>query len=149
MGTKKAYLRRLLLDRSNWIEQRLIDHAEINGYGDVTPAMSRLFAHLAGSKPISLSELGRRLSVTRQAVHKLANEAARLNYVEFFDSEDDARIKLLRFTQRGRDMAKSAEKELDGIEAELTLQIGETRLTQLKSTLALPWEEAERHKIKS
>ena len=37
MGTKKAYLRRLLLDRSNWIEQRLIDHAEINGYGDVTP----------------------------------------------------------------------------------------------------------------
>jgi DNA-binding MarR family transcriptional regulator len=143
MGTNKPYLRRLLLNRSDWMEQRLYANAELNGYGDVTAAMSRLFAHLAG-RPVGLSELARRLTVTRQAVHKLASEAARLGYVEFIDCEKDARVKLLGFTQKGWDMAESAEAELDAIEADLARQIGAEQLAALKAILSSPWSKLER-----
>ncbi|PRD66297.1 MarR family winged helix-turn-helix transcriptional regulator [Malikia granosa] len=145
MRQHKPFLRRLLLSRTDWMEQRLIASAERHGYGDVTAAMSRLCAHLAG-KPMGLSELARRLAVSRQAVHKLASEAASLGYVEFIDSEKDGRIKLLRFTQKGWDMAESAERELLAIEAELAEQIGPERLELLKEILALPWSAQERER---
>ena len=88
METDKLFLRRLLQSRSEWVEQRLNANAARNGYGDVTPAMSRLLANLLG-RPLGLSDLARRLAVSRQAVHKLASEAAQLGYVEFVDSEAD------------------------------------------------------------
>lgn len=142
MGKNKLYLRRLLLSRSDWMEQRLYENADSNGYGDVTPAMSRLFAHLAG-KPIGLSELARRLAVTRQAVHKLATDAAQMGYVEFVNSDVDARVKLLRFTQKGWNMAESAECELHAIESDLAHVIGVEKLNLLKDILALPWSKDE------
>jgi len=85
--------------------------------------------------------------VSRQAVHKLASEAAQLGYVEFVDSEADARIKLLRFTEKGWDMAESAEQQLDAIEAEIEAQIGPERMAQLKQILAMPWSADEAEKL--
>ena len=146
METDKLFLRRLLQSRSEWVEQRLNANAARNGYGDVTPAMSRLLANLLG-RPLGLSELARRLAVSRQAVHKLANEAAQLGYVEFVDSEADARIKLLRFTEKGWDMAESAEQQLDAIEAEIEARIGPERMAQLKQILAMPWSADEAEKL--
>ena len=143
MGPPKTFLRQLLLARADWVEQRLYAKAERHGYGDVTPAMGRLLALLAG-RPQGLSELARRLAVTRQAVHKLANEAARLGYVEFIDSDADARVKQLRFTAKGRAMSASAERELDAIEAALARDIGEDRVRLLKDILAMPWSAGER-----
>lgn len=145
MMKSKLYLRHLLLLRSDWMERRLFESAEQNGYGDLTPAMSRLCAHLAG-RPLGLSELARRLTVSRQAVHKLATETAALGYVEFIGSEKDARVKLLRFTQKGWDMAESARRELEAIEAELAQTIGQDKVAQLMELLAMPWttDEPER-----
>lgn len=131
------------MSRAAWIEQRLYAEAERNGYGDITPSMSRLLAQLAG-RPLGLSELGRRLSVSRQAVHKLANEAAALGYVEFVASDSDARVKLLRFSPKGRTMAASAERELVRIEAELCQHIGHERVQLLKELLGMPWAEGDR-----
>jgi hypothetical protein len=82
MTVHKNLLRHLLMARSDWMEQRVMALAEINGYPHVSTAMNRLFAHLGG-KPLGLSELARRLSVSRQAVHKLAQEAERQGLVEF------------------------------------------------------------------
>lgn len=139
------YLRHLLLSRSDWMERRLFDGAARNGYGDLTPAMSRLCAHLAG-RPLSLSELARRLTVSRQAVHKLATETASLGYVELVDSEQDARVKLLRFTRKGQDMADAARRELEAIEVQLVEQIGADKMDVLKSLLAMPWAAEERER---
>lgn len=145
MTQTKLYLRHLLLSRSDWMERRLFDGAARNGYGDLTPAMSRMCAHLAG-RPLSLSELARRLTVSRQAVHKLAAETANLGYIEFVDSEQDARVKLLRFTDKGKAMAESARKELEAIEAQLTEQVGADQVDLLKQLLAMPWSTEERER---
>lgn len=145
MTPNMLYLRHLLLSRSDWMERRLFDGAARNGYGDLTPAMSRLCAHLAG-RPLSLSELARRLTVSRQAVHKLATETASLGYVELVDSEQDARVKLLRFTRKGQDMADAARRELEAIEVQLVEQIGADKMDVLKSLLAMPWAAEERER---
>lgn len=142
------YLRQLLMQRHDWMEQRLYEKAAQNGYGDITPAMVRLLALLATGRPQGLSDLARRLGVSRQAVHRLANDVAALGYVEFVDSEDDARVKLLRYTQKGWRMAESAEGELDRIEQRLAQAIGAERLATLKELLALPWSAEEKAKRK-
>lgn len=138
MTKPKLFLRQLLLSRSDWMEKRLHAEAERNGYGNVTEAMSRLCAHLVG-RPIGLSELARRLAVSRQAVHKLASEAAKLGILEFVQSETDARVMLLRFTQKGWAMAESATRELEAIEDNLAREIGADKLETLKEILAMPW----------
>lgn len=142
---KKAspYLRQLLLLRSEWMEDRLMANAAKRGYADITPAMARLFAYLAG-KPVALSDLARKLSVSRQAVHKLALESARMGYVEFITSDTDARVKLLKFTTKGRNMSLTAENDLIEIERVLGKQLGSERMHLLKEALAAPWSSEDK-----
>ncbi len=138
MAQPDPYLRNLLLARSEWMEERVLQGARRNGYGNVTPAMNRLFAHM-GHRPVGLSELARRLTVSRQAVHQLAREAERLGLVEFVASPDDARVRLLQFSAEGRAMSASAANELRAIEAELRLALGEEDFAALQRILARQW----------
>jgi DNA-binding MarR family transcriptional regulator len=142
MPRPQPYLRQLLRHRTDWIEERLYERAAHNGYGDITPAMARLFALLA-PRPQGLSDLARRLGVSRQAVHKLALEAAALGYIEFIDSPDDARVKRLAFTAKGHAMVRSAEEELQRIEGRLARRMGAERLALLKELLGATWDEVE------
>lgn len=142
MREKKLYLRNLLLKRFDWMEDCVLQQAEKSGYGQVTPAMNRLFGHMKG-QPVGLSELARRLGISRQAVHKLASDAAKHGLVEFVASPNDARVVLLRFTKSGWAMSESAARDFDAIEARLAARIGEKQLSELKRLLALAWSEDE------
>lgn len=139
---RKPFLRDLLLSRMEWMEARVMEGAGRNGYGQVTPAMNRMFAHMVGA-PVGLSELARHLAVSRQAVHKLANEAAALGLVEFVACAADARIKLLRFTEKGWAMSASAAREFAAIEAGLARRIGAEDMEALRRILARPWSDDE------
>ncbi len=130
------------MTRFDWMEARVMESAQRAGYGGVTTAMNRMFAHLHG-KPIGLSELARRLSVSRQAVHQLASEAAALGLVEFVPSERDGRVKLLRFTQQGWVMVDSAMQAFERIEHELVQQLGAADVAALRRILAQPWSTDE------
>lgn len=142
MAKNRIYLRSLLLQRFNWIEERVMEKAREHGYHEVTPAMSRLFGNMVG-QPVGLSDLSRRMGVTRQAVHKLANEAARLGLVEFVASPQDARVVRLQFTQAGWEMSATAAKDFEEIEAGLKQQLGARNLAELKRLLQLPWDAQE------
>jgi len=142
MGTKKTYLRNLLLKRFDWMEERVLERAKRSGYANITPAMNRLFAHMWG-QPVGLSELSRRLGITRQAVHKLAVEAARHGLVEFVASPSDARVVQLRFSEAGWKMSDSAARDFDAIEAALVRKLGARRVADLKATLAMAWDDDE------
>lgn len=138
MTMSARYLRHLLLSRTDWMEHRLYDALDRHGYGDMSPAMSRMCGHLADG-PLSLSDLARRLTVSRQAVHKLAADTEALGYVEFASSQNDARLKLLRFTEKGQAMAAVARSELEAIEDQMAHVMGADHLGQLKALMALPW----------
>jgi DNA-binding MarR family transcriptional regulator len=142
MRHKKTHLRPLLLMRSDWMEERVLQKAEQSGYGQITPAMNRLFAHMTG-QPIGLSELARRLGVSRQAVHKLANEAAKHGLVEFVACDTDARVVNLQFSAAGWTMSERASRDFDAIDAQLVKRLGAKNVAELKRLLSLAWSEDE------
>ena len=142
MSTRKPYLRNLLLKRFDWIEERSLELARIKGYAHVTPAMSRMFGHMSGT-PVGLSELARRLGVSRQAVHRLAQDAAKAGLVEFVPSVNNARIVRLQFTQAGWEMSATAARSFESIETTLKERIGARDVAELKRILALSWDEEE------
>lgn len=142
MTAKKVYLRNLLLSRSTWMEDRILAKAKEHGYELVTPAMSRLFGHMS-SQPAGLSELARRLGVSRQAVHRLATEAARLGLVEFVQAPENARVVRLQFSQAGWAMSAQAAKDFEDLERVLRERLGARNLNELKRLLSLAWDDAE------
>lgn len=139
---RRPYLRTLLLRRTEWMESRVLEAASRNGYEAVTPAMNRLFG-LMRSRPVGLSDLARRLGVSRQAVHEVVRQAERLGLVELFASERDARVKLVRFTQAGWAMSDCAARELHAIERSLAEVIGQRDLETLRRILSRAWATEE------
>ncbi len=143
MTIHKLLLRHWLLSRSEWMEARVMEYARRNGHGHVTTALNRLFAHLGG-RPLGLSELARRMGISRQAVYKLAVEAEGHGLVEFVESEVDGRVKMLRFSQQGWAMSDQAARDFERIENELAAAIGPENVETLKRVLAMDWPGDER-----
>ena len=131
-------LRQLLLQRSDWFEDRVLEAAPRYGYRFVTPAMHRLFAHMP-AKPVSISELARRLAVSRQAVHQTVAAARRRGIVELIDDPHDGRARKVRFTAKGMKMVKSAAQVVRSIESELKRRLGPKDLATLRRILAKAW----------
>jgi len=139
MPKRPPFLRSLLLQRFNWIEERGLQMARLHGYSKVTPAMSRLLGNMTG-RPLGLSELARRMGISRQSVHKLANEVAKLGLVELVASPDDMRVVLLQFTKAGWAMSAQAAKDFEELEADLRQYLGARDLDELKRLLSVPWD---------
>ncbi len=131
-------LRYRLLIRSEWFEARVVEAATRHGYGFVTPAMNRMFAHMR-HQPVSISELARQLAISRQAVHQTVAEAQRRGIVELIDDPDDRRLKRVRFTEKGLDMSRSAAHAIREIEAELEQRLGAKDMAALQRILGREW----------
>jgi DNA-binding MarR family transcriptional regulator len=115
-------------------------NAEKNGYGYVTPSMARLYSYL-GETPVPMSELARRLQISRQAVHQLVAEGLNSKFLEVINSPDDKRIKLVKFSTNGKEMSDIALAEIHQAEQELAKYLGEDNIKQLRRILELPWPE--------
>jgi len=59
--------------------------------------------------------------------------------MEFIPSEDDRRVKLLQYTERGRILAEQAAEDFVRIEQELANVIGQDDLEELRRILSKPW----------
>ena len=139
---EKSYLRTLLLKKFDWMESRVMALARQHGYEQVTPAMGRMFGHMT-SKPVGLSDLARSLGVSRQALHRLAKDAAALGLVEFVPTVGNAKVVRLQFTAAGWAMSAQAAADFEAIEGQIAAVIGPKALLELKRVLALTWSEAE------
>jgi DNA-binding MarR family transcriptional regulator len=97
MSAARQTLRNLLMSRHEWLYDRAFATAADYGYGDVTPAMARLFVQVARG-PISISELARRLAISRQSVHETVSTACDLGLVELADDPADRRVRIVQLT---------------------------------------------------
>jgi DNA-binding MarR family transcriptional regulator len=138
MSDTKYNLRQLLLTRCEWFEEQVLSDAEKSGYGFVTPSMNRLFAHMR-YRPMSISDLARKMGISRQAAHQTIGEAMRHDLLEFVDSEADKRIKLVRFSKRGLEMTAIAAKSIAKIEKRLQARIGKDDMETLRKILGKDW----------
>ena len=141
-------LRVLLRKRLEWIEDRLMENADKNGYGYISPAMARLYSYVE-TRPIPMSELARKLKISRQAVHQLVAEGINSDFLELTDSAHDKRIKMVQFSENGKKMAKVALAEIRKAEEDLKLHLGENNVIELRRILELSWPDDEETAQKS
>lgn len=131
-------LRVLLMQKDEWLYDRTVAKAAEHGYSAVTPAMARLFVQVARS-PMSVSELARRLAISRQSLHETVLAASELGLVELAEHPDNKRIRVVRFTQAGKRMSRKVLMVDREMERELADRIGETNVAELKRILSLAW----------
>ena len=133
-----ANLKQLLLTRSNWFAREIMSGVRRSEYAYITPAQSRLLAHMGG-KPTSMSELARRLAISRQAVHKTVAELVRRGILEIRDDPERRNAKLVVYTERGRQVNRAGAQIIERVEERIAARIGRERLAELKALLAAEW----------
>ena len=133
-------LKQLLLERSDWFAREIMKGVRSSDYAFVTPAQSRLLAHMGG-KPMSMAELARRLAISRQAVHKTVTELVRRGILEVLDDPERRNSKLVVYTDKGRQLNRAGAQIIERLEERVARAIGQEELRRLKALLALPWEE--------
>lgn len=133
-------LRVLLRSRLEWIEDQLMQNAAKNGYGYITPSMARFYSYL-GHAPVPMSELARRLKISRQAVHQLVTEGVDSGFLELLNSPTDKRIKMVQFSDQGKKMAEVALQEIDQAEEDLKAVLGAENVIQLRKILEMDWSK--------
>lgn len=133
-------LRTLLRRRLEWIEDRLMNNAEKNGYGYISPSIARLYSYL-GPSPVPMPELAKRMKISRQAVHQLVGEGVQAGFLQLCNSPTDKRVKMVFFTEQGLEMSCVARAEIDQAEQELITCLGIENVQHLRRILELNWPD--------
>jgi DNA-binding MarR family transcriptional regulator len=116
----------------------LVDEATVElaqrGYEDVRPVHEfALRAIISGAD--SASELGRRMSVTKQAAATTISVLEERGYVTREPHSTDRRRTRIRVTDRGLAMLQAGETIFDELRARWEQQVGTTSLSALEETL--------------
>jgi len=105
------------------------------GYQDFTPAQARVFQRIApgGSR---LTDLAEQATITKQSAGFLVDQLERAGYVERVPDPSDARARLIRISERGRQTLPVAASVVSEVEAEWAEHLGKRRMGQLREILA-------------
>jgi DNA-binding MarR family transcriptional regulator len=147
---KRASVAQLLLKGARLLDERAL--GRINRQGPkvtLRPAHTSLLPHI-DQDGTRLTELARRLGVSKQAAGQLVSDLEEMEVLERGDDPEDGRAKLVRFTKKGLGAIQHGLSVLGGIEAELERRLGRQRmralheaLTEIVDELSKPDDDAE------
>ena len=98
------------------------------------PAHTNLFPHL-DFEGVRITELARRLDISKQAVSQTITELELMDVVETIPDPSDGRARLARFTDKGKQAILQGLGILRGIEAEMERSIGKVKFEALHEAL--------------
>ncbi|GAB3243260.1 MarR family winged helix-turn-helix transcriptional regulator [Kineosporia babensis] len=104
------------------------------GYPDHRPVHDFAMRAIAAGAD-NASELGRRMSVTKQSAAKTIATLQERGYVAIGPDPEDARRKRLQVTDLGQQVLSTGEAIFDDLRAQWAQQIGETNLRALETHL--------------
>lgn len=133
-----ANLAYLLLRGFRWFEQGLRADPEIAHLPQLTPGHILVLATL-DDDGTSISELARRVGVTRQAMHQTVGDLIKMALVETSSSPKDKRVKLVKLTLLGRTLDEKATEAMDRLEGALQAKIGAKSISELRKILGTDW----------
>lgn len=129
---------RLLLDAFNWFDAGLLASLKEQGWPDLSHSQSMVMAYL-GSGGIRISELARRLGVSRQAAQKSVKELERLKLVITEVDPTNSSAKTVVLTTQGEANVAAALNAFSEIEIQLSRRIGSSDLASLRRSLEKDW----------
>lgn len=128
----------LLLTGFRWFDAALRASLSARGMGDITPSQSMVFAHM-DREGTTISELARRIGVTRQAVQQQVGELAASGLMALEPVEGDRRARRVVLTDRGRENVTAALETFAALERELAARIGVREVRALRGALERDW----------
>ena len=126
----------LLFIAQRAMETRVLEAIVRAGYTDITLAQARVAARV-GPEGTRVTDLAEQAQVAKQTATALVDRLEAAGYVERAVDPTDARARLVRIAERGRELLPVARAEEARVEAEWTQHLGERRMRQLRETLVL------------
>jgi DNA-binding MarR family transcriptional regulator len=133
-GSQGAELALLLLGGFHSMTDEVIEGLAERGHPGVR-AVHEFALRAIGSGADTASELGRRLSVSKQAAAKTIAVLEQLGYVDRDADPSDGRRKRLEVTPRGHEMVAIGSALFDEVRERWATQIGDERLSTLQADL--------------
>ncbi|MFJ9408213.1 MarR family winged helix-turn-helix transcriptional regulator [Streptomyces sp. NPDC101393] len=131
-------LAQLLGDARRWFDEGLVASLEAAGATLVSPPQVQLFAVL-DDQGSTVSELARRMGVTRQTAHQAVHGLVGAGLLEQVPDPTSARRRLIRRTGEGERAHRQAGLILEGLEERLAERIGPEAVDALRAALEGPW----------
>jgi DNA-binding MarR family transcriptional regulator len=140
MSHRAATVPQLFAEARRWFEDALFAGMEAAGEQPVTSAQASVFA-LLDAEGTTVSELSRRLGVTRQTAHQTVHGLIAMGLLEQLPDPGSARRILIRMTAEGRRVHERAQATIAVIESVLAERIGHPALDALRQALTADWGE--------
>ncbi|MFI0743317.1 MarR family winged helix-turn-helix transcriptional regulator [Streptomyces sp. NPDC021100] len=138
MQSIRRNLPQLLGDARRWFEEGLLAALEADGAAPVSPTQVQLFAAL-DDQGTTVSELARRMGVTRQTAHQAVHGLVAAGLLEQTPDPASARQRLIRRTAEGERAHRRAGLILERLEEQLAERIGREQTDALRTALEAPW----------
>ncbi|KUH37672.1 MULTISPECIES: MarR family winged helix-turn-helix transcriptional regulator [Streptomyces] len=138
MQSTRRNLPQLLGDARRWFEEGLSAAMQAAGATPVSPTQAWLFAVL-DDQGTTVSELARRMGVTRQTAHQAVHSLLAAGLVEQVQDPASARQRLIRRTEEGVRAHRQAGIVLERLEEQLAERIGREAVDALRAALEAPW----------
>ena len=132
---KRESVAQLLFKCARLVNERAISKVnELPQAIPLRPSHTNLFPHL-DFDGVRITELARRLDISKQAVSQTIAELELMDVVETIPDPADGRARLARFTDKGKLGIMQGLGVLRGIEAEIERSIGKAKFEALHEAL--------------
>lgn len=111
-------------------------HARLAEQGHPELRAAHGFAMQAVGRGATVSEVGRRLGISKQAAAKTVDRLVRMGYLDLNTDPGDGRRKIATPTRRGVDMLNRSAVIFEEIAGEWAARIGEPQLERIEDDLA-------------
>lgn len=138
LSNQAAPLGQLLLVAFRWFDEQLLVMLAKEGWPHLSPSQSLVFAYL-DVEGTRLSELARRIGVSRQAVHRTVKELVALDLIELTIDPDNKSAKLVKPTKLGQKNIQAALSTFQRLEQTLGDHIGHADVAKLRAVLEKDW----------
>jgi DNA-binding MarR family transcriptional regulator len=132
---KRESVAQLLFKCARLVNERAIEKVnELPQAIRLRAAHTNLFPHL-DFEGVRITELARRLDISKQAISQTIAELELMDVVETIPDPSDGRARLARFTDKGKQAIMQGLGVLRRIEAEMERSIGKTKFDALHDAL--------------
>ncbi|WP_299541354.1 MarR family winged helix-turn-helix transcriptional regulator [uncultured Streptomyces sp.] len=138
MSPHPRNLPQLLSEAKRWFDEALQASMQAAGERPVSTAQTAVFATL-DPEGTTVSELARRIGVTRQTAHQAVHGLIAMGLLEQVPDPSSARSRLIRTTAEGERVHQRAQASIALIEGVLAARVGRLGETALRETLTLDW----------
>ncbi|NOT65637.1 MAG: winged helix-turn-helix transcriptional regulator [Methylotenera sp.] len=137
-NNKHIPIGRLLLDAFKWFDESLLASLKVQGWPNISHSQSTVMAYLPNDG-IRISELARRLGISRQAAQKSVRELEAVNLVKTEIDSSNLSAKIVLLTPQGKAIVAAALATFAEIESKLSERIGQDTMLNLRLGLTKDW----------